>query len=414
MLPSSGMTLPIERPRLVGLVCLGYNAWSAMWKRTQSLVAALARQPWVGPTLFLNPDVWLGSLLRQPRRQLSGVARAAWRGVAPYRAASGAEVFTICRLPFAERLPVVGAAERRLVEAVLRRRVAEPYVLLVNRLADPGDPIVARLFEQAALRVFDWSDDFEEFAENEAARARMGAAREFYLRESDLVLAVNEGLGRRARAYGRPVLVVRNATHYEVLARAGAPDAPIARPVARLPRPVLGYMGYLCRARLDTAILETLADRRPDASLVFLGPLTGERPLGDRLPRAPNVHLLPPVPYERLPSYLAGFDVCLLPNRINACTDGNDPLKLYDYLATGKPIVATRTAGTEGLERLVRLADGPESFLRAVDEALTEGEEPRRARQEAARAHSWDARVRVVAGAIRGALGLAGTPAPGA
>ncbi len=391
----------------VNLICLGYNAWSPMWKRNQTMVAALARRPWIGRTLFLNPDVWLGALLHQPARQLSGVAQFAWRGVRPYQATPETDVFTVCRWPFASRSRFVDAIERRLAERVIARYTAAPYVLLVNRPEDPAGALVARLFEGAALRVFDWSDDFEEFEEDQAARARLRRACDFFLRKSDLVLAVNDRLARRARAFQPAVRLVPNATHYDILARAALPETKLAARMRRIPRPVIGYMGWLHRTRLDTAILEALAEAHPSWSLVFLGPASSDRPLGDRLPRAPNVHVLPAVPYEHLPSYLAAFDVCILPNRINAYTDGNDPLKLYDYLATGKPIVATRTAGTERLTALIRVAADAASFVRAVEEALAEPDGAlRRQRQEVARLHSWDVRIGEVVGPLSMMLGL--------
>jgi glycosyltransferase involved in cell wall biosynthesis len=391
----------------VNLVCLGYNPWSPMWKRNQSLVAELARRPWVRRVLFVNPDVWLGALVRNPRRELSGLRWFYWKGIKPYRAAANTVVFTLCHWPYAGRSRAIGAFERRLVAAMTRRFTADPYVLLVNRPEDPEGPLVAPLFERASLRVFDWSDDFEELVDREDERNEFRDHCAFFLRRCDLVLAVNERLARRARPYGRAVEVVRNATHYDILARAASPDIEVAEALRRLPRPIIGYMGWLNRARLSSEILEALVAARPSWSFVFLGPMTSDQPLGDRLPLAPNVHVLRPVPYEQLPHYLAGFDVCILPNRINAYTDGNDPLKLYDYLAAGKPIVATRTAGTEGLEEVIRVAEDAPSFLAAVEEALCErGDALRQRRQQLARQHSWRTRARDVSARVASMLGL--------
>ncbi len=396
-------------PGTLNLVCLGYNAWSPMWKRNQSMVEALARRSWIRRALFLNPDVWGGALARQPWRQLTGMTRFAWRGVRLYRATPKTDVFTVCHWPFAGRVPVVDAIARGMAERVVARYTADPYVLLVNRPADPTSPLVARLFEGAALRVFDWSDDFEEFEADAPARARLRRACDFFLRESDLVLAVNERLARRAREVHPAVRLVRNATHYDILCRAASPVLRAARAMRRIPRPVIGYMGWLNPVRLDTELLEALAAARPSWSLVFLGPASSSRPLGDRLPKAPNVHRLPAVPYEELPRYLCAFDVCILPNRINAHTDGNDPLKIYDYLATGKPIVATPTAGTEGLEGVIRLARDTPSFIRAIDEALDDADETvGRLRQTLASRHSWDARVSEVAAALSDMLDVPG------
>jgi len=171
-------------------------------------------------------------------------------------------------------------------------------------------------------------------------------------------------------------------------ARAPCPDPLDQRAI---PRPRLGYCGVLDE-RLDLALLAALAARRPEWQLVLLGPVAKIRP--QALPRAANIHYLGPKRYEELPGYLAGWDVALLPFAINSATRFISPTKTPEYLAAGRPVVATpvrdvvRTWGEPGLARIAADARG---FEEAIAEALREDPEPRCRRADRCLADlSWD------------------------
>jgi glycosyltransferase involved in cell wall biosynthesis len=169
-----------------------------------------------------------------------------------------------------------------------------------------------------------------------------------------------------------------------------SPAVRVPKELRTLRHPVIGYAGYRVRDRLDLNLIDELAASRPNWSFVFIGPHVGEEPLREITARRPNVVALGPVDYSRLPSYVAAFDVCILPNRINAHTAGNDPIKLYDYLAAGKPIVSTQTSGADKLGDMVTIADSGPPFLEALERAMeTDSIALRDERVRTAAAHSW-------------------------
>ncbi|QRK08715.1 glycosyltransferase family 1 protein [Archangium violaceum] len=141
---------------------------------------------------------------------------------------------------------------------------------------------------------------------------------------------------------------------------------------ASIPHPRLGFFGVVDE-RMDLALLEAVADARPDWQLVIIGPVVKIDPA--TLPRRPNLHFLGGKLYTELPSYLAGWDVALLPFARNESTRFISPTKTPEYLAAGKPVVSTsirdvvRPYGELGL---VRIADTPEDFVRACEAALAE------------------------------------------
>ena len=121
--------------------------------------------------------------------------------------------------------------------------------------------------------------------------------------------------------------------------------------------------------------------------------------MSPRSERLPNVHLLGRRPYSELPAYCKGFDVALIPFRINELTLNANPLKVREYLAAGLPVVSTPIPEVEVLG-LCRVASDPESFLREVEEALLDPG-PRVERSESIRHESWEARLDEIRVSIR-------------
>lgn len=153
---------------------------------------------------------------------------------------------------------------------------------------------------------------------------------------------------------------------------------------AAIPHPRLGYFGVVDE-RMDRELLAAVAQARPDWHLVLVGPVVKIDPAA--LPQAPNIHYLGGKTYSDLPAYLAGWDVALLPFARNDATRFISPTKTPEYLAGGKPVVATpirdvvRPYGDKGL---VRIAATSDEFVAAVDGILS---------QPAAERSQWLSRV---------------------
>jgi len=158
-----------------------------------------------------------------------------------------------------------------------------------------------------------------------------------------------------------------------------------------LPRPILGFSGTL-EAKSDLALLTRVAGAFAHASLVFVGHAENVPGVGT-LAALPNVHFLGMKPLAELPAYLAAFDVCLVPFRDSPEIDSISPLKIFEYLASARPVVASRYAEIADLGDVVYLAGSPEEFVTLIETALAEDEGAMRARRLAfAEANSWVAR----------------------
>lgn len=158
--------------------------------------------------------------------------------------------------------------------------------------------------------------------------------------------------------------------------------------VADLPRPVFGYWGAVDE-RIDFGLIETLCQNLGEGSIVFLGPLVGmDRPPVD----SPNFYYLGEKDYGILPSYLAAFDVCLLPFRISPLTSAMSPTKTPEYLAGGKPVVSTPLPDVQRVwGDVISIAETADEFAEAMARELRRPlPDPSLVEAARERAATWD------------------------
>jgi len=170
----------------------------------------------------------------------------------------------------------------------------------------------------------------------------------------------------------------------------------VPKELQEIPKPIIGYVGSIDSTRLDVELMCILAERRPDYSYVLTGP-EDDVFRKSRLHGMKNVYFTGSRSLNELPTYISAFDVCLNPQEVNEITLGNYPLKIDEYLAIGKPTVATTThIMTEVFKEQVHLADNPEDYLLKIDLAIEESTdtELRKKRIEFAFTHSWECRIK--------------------
>jgi glycosyltransferase involved in cell wall biosynthesis len=165
----------------------------------------------------------------------------------------------------------------------------------------------------------------------------------------------------------------------------------VADAVDRIPHPRIGYFGAIEPWLVDQELIKQASRERPQWNWIFVG----NKSRGLEIEALPNVHFLPPVSYQELPHYAAGFDVCVLPwNTEVPFTSYGSAIKVREYLASGKPVVISPLPEYESMSEVLRIGRSREQFLNLVDEALRENDPERvRARQEAVRDGTWDARA---------------------
>jgi glycosyltransferase involved in cell wall biosynthesis len=246
--------------------------------------------------------------------------------------------------------------------------------------------------------IYDCVDRWDQFR---AGYGNLEQSERELLRRADLVLATAEPLRSRLASLHPRVFLVPNAVDLEGYRRARSGWSGPPGDLIPIPRPRLGFVGNVAEW-VDLELLVELARLRPSWHVVLLGPWQ----LPSAPPSLPNLHWLGPRSFEQVPSYLLAFDVCLIPFEESELTRSVDPLKLYEYLAAGRPVVTSPLPRTEEFRNVVHVARGVGEFERAIVEALEEGPERETPRLEAVGPHSWEARVQAIGKLVREHLGL--------
>lgn len=167
-----------------------------------------------------------------------------------------------------------------------------------------------------------------------------------------------------------------------------------------IPKPIIGYVGSLTTLRLDIELLEHMANERKDWSIVLVGPEDDDFK-NSNLHKFSNVYFLGRKNESELPNYVKGFDVAMNPQKSNNLTIGNYPRKIDEYLAMGKPIIATQTKAMQMFKECVYLGNSKEEYITLTEKALDENSPKlEKKRMNFAKSHTWTNNVSAIYNAI--------------
>jgi GT2 family glycosyltransferase/glycosyltransferase involved in cell wall biosynthesis len=253
------------------------------------------------------------------------------------------------------------------------------------------EPLARALADSLGWRlVYDCMDEHTGFGTHGAQTA---AEEERLIREADLVLVTSRLLEERIGRSRPDALRLPNAGEERHFARLPVRDA---TSLGKLPRPVIGYYGAIS-TWFDVAAVRAAAQRHPDWSFALLGDTRGAQL--DDLQRMSNVYTPGEVPYADLPAHVAAFDVCTIPFLRTPLTEATNPVKIFEYFATGKPVVARRLPELEAFGHVIAMYETPEEFVTALERAVKESvasgpaAEQRRA---LARQNTWQVRYQTL------------------
>lgn len=345
--------------------------------------------------LFINPSTDIATLLRSgkyPRQRLRQVDTRLWVADLPCL------LFSVGPLP-ATLFDRLNRLNNRMmgkqILKIARRLDFSNYIHLID--TDLFRSTCLKEYIRPAISIYyrrDYVTGFPYWRKN-------GPRCEKYLtQQADIVLANSALFAEQLRQYNPNVYVLNTGvdlTLYDDAIPHKLPDD-----LAAIPHPIIGYTGAILQSRLDSQLLYNVARKMPDCQFVLVGP---EDSYFRRhtLHSLPNVHFLGLKSPLALPAYIAHFDVCINPQSVNPITDGNYPLKIDEYLAMGRPVVATSTYTMRQIFKdYTYLATDSATYTDAIRHALAEADHPdkKRARIAFAHTHSWANSVEVIYQAI--------------
>lgn len=370
--------------------------WDFIWQGPQEIAARLARAG--NRVLYVENTGVRAPRLRDAGRAASRLGhwlRVAGRG-GVREAAPGVHVVSPLVLPPFGPLPARLLNRAVLLRGVVRaaRRLGFRDPLVWTFLpTDTAEDLIAALRGPGSVVVYYCVADFDELTDR---RDRLRAAERRVVRAADVLFVQNDELGEK-HAREAP----RSHVFPYGVSLAAFPDgeAVVTRVAAA---PVVGYVGGLHR-HVDLDLLERAAGRTPEWSWVLVGPVQTDVA---RLRGLPNVHLVGAQPHAALAGYIRAFDACIVPYAQNAYTATVVPTKLNEYLALGKPVVATELPSVSAFEAehgVLRVTpNDPEAFVAALREALAE--EPSAAvqahRRGVAGRSDWGARLEAMSAIV--------------
>jgi glycosyltransferase involved in cell wall biosynthesis len=283
--------------------------------------------------------------------------------------------------------------------AGIRRRFAEPIAWVYS-------PYAVHLLEtvRPARVVYHMVDDLSAVPGADVESLRDAELR--LLSVADVVFCTEQSLYDRARRTARRAYFMPNVADYRHFSRVGEVGEQSATRLANLramPRPRVVFSGNLAPHKVDLDLIAQVAAREPGWQFVLVGPRWegGEMPRSfRRLEQARNVHFTGHVAYEDLPAFLHEADVLTIPYVENEATRAVFPLKFFEYLATGRPVVASPLPSLAHFEGVARFAEGVEDWQRALREAMADAPEKARQRRALARRYTWERRLEEMSRAL--------------
>jgi len=238
-------------------------------------------------------------------------------------------------------------------------------------------------------------DEFPDMAPNVRVKEILGQFDDRLTSQVDVVLATSRAQWERRKVINPNSYFLPNGVDFELFNRALDSGLPLPADIADVPRPIIGFAGWL-GYHIDVELLNQVADAFPDHSLVLVGPdELPDTPARLRLQARANVFFLGEKKHYELPNYLRAFDVALMPYLLDkGHVRSAYPLKLHEYLAAGRAIVAVALPELRFYSHVVRIAQTTDDFVRQVREAQYDYTlEAIQARVAVAGENTWDHRV---------------------
>lgn len=373
------------------IVVVSLSDWEGPKRIRQFLSEELARQG--NRVLFVESQYTLSKFVKKP-----SLVRALRFLKGPRRLSDN--LFLLSTIPFmpgGEFSPLISRTnwniERSLLRSAMKQLGFRDIILWI--FAYNASPLVGKLGE--ALSLYFCNDAFSLLVGSKSLQQRVTMMERQVLKQSDIVFTVSDKLSEEKSQFHPSVHTINHGVDYRLFQKASDPSNRSRPPDMPSGKPIIGYSGVI-RYMLDLELIRTLADQKPEWEFVLVGPVSESRSdfyaQIENLKRRSNVHFLGSKRPEELPAYIGHFDVCLLPYvKTEVSTYYAAPLKFFEYLGAGKPVISTVGPGQYDEDVVMNCATSLE-VLSATEKALKNNSAALEAKRKAiASENSWEQRV---------------------
>lgn len=247
--------------------------------------------------------------------------------------------------------------------------------------------------------LYDYMDEIEVFRGKYSKKDNNH--KQYLIKSSDIVLASADSLYKEAKKINKKTFLVENAADYRMFSDDKAMKIP--KNLKAIKKPIIGYYGAIAEW-VDYDLILFAAESRPDYSFVFVGPTNydNSKEIISELNELPNIYFLGSKKYAEIPSYLSGFDVATIPFKVNEITNSTSPIKLFEYMSGGRPIVTTDIKECNKYQSVL-VAKNHKQYVSLLDKALTSNWQNKNKNviEKEARENSWGKRAELIDGIIK-------------
>lgn len=277
--------------------------------------------------------------------------------------------------------------DKKIIIASVKNLINEAH--LANPVAKFDHPFWANISDQLSMSsVYDCMDNHQGFSEN---GKHLSELENKLFQDSTMTLVTSKYLKNVAtKNKAQNITLIPNAGDYQHFAKALGKSLEIPLDIQNIPHPIIGYYGALAEW-FDTDILESIAKDHSDKSIVLIGNVTNQK-INSLSKKYKNIYLLGEKSYQELPKYLKQFDVCTIPFILNDLIKATHPVKIFEYLAAGKPIITTKMPEILNMKEIY-FAD-IKNFSSQITVALKNKQKNIKKRQQIAKDNTWDIRTK--------------------
>jgi len=369
------------------IICISSIDWDPIWTRKQQI---MSRLPKSNTILYIEPPVTLLSPFKD--RSTLSKWRMWFKGIRRINENISLYSSPII-LPFGNKLRLINKINQWWLSLFVKKIVS--HLHLKNPIVwtyMPGSVDLVDKIPGHSLLIYDCVDEHTEYTGliNKTVVTEM---EQQLMNQCDLVFVTAKGLYNSKKDFAREIYFLPNAANVDHFMKAQDPSTVIPEDIAAVPGPIVGFVGVI-QDWIDLDLVKAAALAHPEWSLVMIGPVAAGIDTSS-LKVLSNVIFLGRKDVKDLPNYIKAFDVCINPFKINELTDKVSPLKFYEYLASGKPIVSVDMPGVSDFSDVVEISKNSAEFINGIENALAdETPEKLKSRLNKARENSWDSRAK--------------------
>lgn len=381
--------------------------WDEAYRRRQSIAIEFANLPTVSRVVYIERPITMGSLLKKIMGRSDFKTSVRWNRILKQGIYSCREKICIFSpliihekglLNRATNSICLGLSNRYIYK--LAKKYREKQIVLWISMPDVSSKLISNLKKEFNnIKIYyDISEDIQGLGSlnlngKSAQINKIRKSEDFIVSNADTIFINSQKYFQNSRWKNKSIYLLTNGIPEKYL-NICLKESDF-RALKDIRYPIIGYTGSI-HWEMDINLLEYIAKSRPMWSLVLVGSLLDYLIL-KRLKKQSNIHLFSEVPLKEIPAYISAFDVCINFYKQNELNESRNSLKLLNYLALGKPIVSSNTAGASQYADVLYLASTPEEFLQKIEEALNEKDSDlMNKRKRIANEQSWSKKIKEV------------------